>query len=94
MEIKKYLNSFKSILIINLIFFFLNLKIKSILFFHPVDNLKNIHEFYLKKLSNYLGENFIIVNCHKSLNELTTNNQFYISYHSLKFIFFCNILFQ
>lgn len=92
MEIKKYLISFKSILIINLIFFFSKLKNKkSILFFHPVDSLKNIHEFYLKKLSNYLGENFIIVNCHKSLNELPTNNQFYISYHSLKFIFFCNI---
>ena len=92
MEIKKYFKSFQSVLIINFIFFFskFNNK-KTILFFHPVDNLKNIHDFYLKKLSKNLGKNFIIINCHKSIKDLTKDNQFYISYLSLKFIFFCNI---
>ena len=92
MEIKKYLKSFQSILIINLTFFFSKFRNKkTILFFHPVDDLKNIHDFYLKKLSKKLGKNFIIINCHKSIKDLSKDNHFYISYLSLKFIFFCNI---
>ncbi len=92
MEIKKYFKSLQSILIINFIFFFSKFKNKkTILFFHPVDDLKNIHDFYLKKLSKNLGKNFVIINCHKSIKDLPRDNQFYISYLSLKFIFFCNI---
>ena len=92
MEIKKYLKSLQSILVINLVFFFSKFKNKkTILFFHPVDDLKNIHDFYLKKLSKNLGKNFIIINCHKSIKDLPKDNQFYISYLSLRFIFFCNI---
>ena len=49
MKIRKYFKSFKSVLFINFVFFFLNLKKKTILFFHPVDDLRNIHDFYLQK---------------------------------------------
>ena len=92
MKIKKYLKSLQSILIINFVFFFSKFKNKkTILFFHPVDDLKNIHDFYLQKLSKKLGKNFVVINCHKSIKDFSKNNQFYISYLSLKFIFFCNI---
>ena len=89
MKIRKYFKSFKSVLFINFVFFFLNLKKKTILFFHPVDDLRNIHDFYLQKtFKSSLGKNFIIINCHKSIKDLPKDNQFYISYLSLKFIFF------
>ena len=92
MKIRKYFKSFKSVLFINFVFFFSKFKKKkTILFFHPVDDLRNIHDFYLQKLSKRLGKNFIIINCHKSIKDLPKDNQFYISYLSLKFIFFCNI---
>ena len=92
MKIRKYFKSFQSILFINFVFFFSRFKKKkTILFFHPVDDLKKIHDFYLQKLSNNLGKNFIIINCHKSIKDFPQDNQFYISYLSLKFIFFCNI---
>ena len=92
MSIKKYLKSFYSILLINLKFFFSKFNNrKTILFFHPVDDLTKIHDFYLRKLSKNLGNNFTIINCHKSLKDLNKDKHFYISYLSLKFIFFCDI---
>ena len=94
MKIKKYLKSFYSILLINLKFFFskFNNK-KTILFFHPVDDLTKIHDFYLRKLSKNLGNNFTIINCHKSFKDLNKDKHYYISYLSLKFIFFVIFLF-
>ena len=51
MRIKKYLKSFYSILLINLNFFYSKFdNKKTILFFHPVDDLTKIHDFYLRKL--------------------------------------------
>lgn len=92
MLIKKYFLTFVNIFKINIRFFYSKIKKKkTILFFHPVDNLTRIHDFYLKRVSFNNLQNIDLVHCHKSLYNVDKENHKFISYFSLKFIIFCDV---
>lgn len=92
MFIKKYFLTFINIIKINIRFLYSkSKKRKTILFFHPVDNLTRIHDFYLKRMSFNNPQNIDLIHCHKSFYNLDKENHKFISYFSLKFIIFCDV---
>jgi hypothetical protein len=92
MLIKKYFLAFVNIIIINIRFFYSKcLKKKTILFFHPVDDLTRIHNFYLKKMSLNKLNSIDLIHCHKNFQNIDIFNHKFITYLSLRFIFFCDV---